>query len=216
VERSASLGWFKLPSIHSPFRWGMIDKDVYSHYDNPLNADLHEVLPGKLILFRGPRDLSGAEHRDKLAADASFLHRDFSPDYYARLFEGLNVSAVVRLNSVHYDARAFTDRGIQHVDLDCGSSPTPPPCAIAAFFRIVDAAPGAVAVHGRGGHGRAATLAALYLMRSHGFRAREATAWLRLMRLGSVLGEQQRYLAEIERSVSAVAALAALMSPIAI
>ena len=34
-----------------PF-WGMIDIEQYEHDDNPLNGDLAEVLPGKLIAFR--------------------------------------------------------------------------------------------------------------------------------------------------------------------
>ena len=46
------------------------------------------------------------------------MHRDFSPEYYAGLFEDLGVSTVVRLNSAHYDPRAFTDRGIHCPDGD--------------------------------------------------------------------------------------------------
>ena len=37
------------------------------------------------------------------------------------------------------------------------------------------------------------------LMRSHGFSAREAMGWLRIMRPGSVIGEQQHYLCAVER-----------------
>jgi hypothetical protein len=35
-------------------------------------------------------------------------------------------------------------------------------------------------------------------MRRWGFRAREAMGWLRIMRPGSVIGEQQAYLCEVE------------------
>ena len=35
-------------------------------------------------------------------------------------------------------------------------------------------------------------------MRSEGFTAREAMGWLRIMRPGSVIGEQQRYLCAVE------------------
>ena len=207
VKRSKTLGWFKLPSYHAPFRWGMIDRDAYHHYDNPLNADLHEVVPGKIVLFRGPKDLGGADFQDRLD-NGTFVCRDFSPAYYAGFFADLGVSTVVRLNSPHYDPRAFTDRGIDHFDLDFGGQPTPSPVAVSAFFKIVDGARGAVAVHGREGVGRAATLAALYLMRSHRFKAREAMAWLRIMRPGSVLGEQERYLVEVEHSVQEAASTA--------
>ena len=37
------------------------DKAEYFYYDNPVNGDLHEVVPGKFIAFKGPKD---AEFRD--------------------------------------------------------------------------------------------------------------------------------------------------------
>mmetsp|Transcript_52774 Transcript_52774/g.138842 ORF Transcript_52774/g.138842 Transcript_52774/m.138842 type:complete len:148 (-) Transcript_52774:114-557(-) len=40
------------------------------------------------------------------------------------------------------------------------------------------------------GLGRTGTLVAAYMMRYHGFTAREAMGWLRIMRPGSVMGEQ--------------------------
>ena len=95
------------------------------------------------------------------------------------------------------------------------------PGIVAAFniFIKAAAAPGAVAVHCAAGLGRTGTQMALYMMmRHHGFAAREAMGWLRIMRPGSVIGEQQHFLCEREetwskgsiqgRDASAAAALA--------
>ena len=203
LERGKNLGWIRQPTLKAPFRWGLIDAEAYDHYDDPLNADLHEVVPGELVVFRGPKNLNGPRFRNNLR-DGRFLTRDFSPEYCAEILKGLKVTTIIRLNSPRYDAAVFTSRGFEHLDLDFEGGSTPPPSVAARFFRAVDAARGSVAIHGRDSLGRAGTLAALHLMRTHAFGAREAIAWLRMMRPGAVLGAQQQYLANIERSFQAV------------
>ena len=54
-------------------------------------------------------------------------------------------------------------------------------------------------MHCRAGLGRTGTLIGLWLMRRAGFTARDAIAWLRIVRPGSVVGPQQEYLCACER-----------------
>ncbi len=72
--------------------------------------------------------------------------------------------------------------GIAVVGLCCEDGAPPPFDFIAKFLAV----PGAIAVHRdcRSGPGRSCTLAALYMMKHHGFSAREAMGWLRTVRLG--------------------------------
>jgi cell division cycle 14 len=203
LARGISLGWIDARKPGS-FLWGRIDNEEYDHYDNPLNGDLHIVVPGKFIAFRGPVDLPGGK---EYCDHDNF--REFSPKYYAQVFRELGVTAVVRLNERHYDGAVFEAAGIRHVDIPFEDCTAPPDAIVAAFLRAVDAAPGLVAVHCKAGLGRTGTLIALHLMRSHGFTARAAMGWLRIMRPGSVIGEQQDYLCAVEREIAAALAAAA-------
>jgi protein-tyrosine phosphatase len=104
----------------------------------------------------------------------------------------------MRLNSPHYSKKTFNDAGIAVADLFFEVRTPPPVDVVAKFMAIAEASPGAIAVHCRAGLGRTGTLIALYMMKHHGFTAREAIAWLRIARPGSVIGPQQHFLCERE------------------
>ena len=84
------------------------------------------------------------------------------------------------------------------IDLPFEDCSPPPPEVVSRFLAFAERIPGALAVHGRGGLGRTGTLVALYMIKHHGFSAREAMGWLRIVRPGSVIGPQQQYLCEME------------------
>ena len=181
LERANNLRWIE-----------EIDLEEYSHYNNPLEGDLHALIPDKLIAFRGPLDLPDA----KDYADIGGV-RFFAPSFYVQPFLDMGVTTVIRLNSRPYDTASLEAAGIRcvHIDLDEGS--VPPPATVLAFLDAVARADGAVAVHCQEGLGRTGTMAAAHLMVAQGFSAREAIGWIRIMRPGSIVGEQQRFLCRL-------------------
>ena len=107
-----------------------------------MEGDLHELIPGKLIAFRGPRFLSPPN----LYQDRDGI-RTFSPAFYIEPFADMNVSTVVRLNEPEYDGEEFEAHGIEMVELEFEDCTAPSPDIVSAFLDAVQKAQGAVAVH---------------------------------------------------------------------
>ena len=178
LHRAKQIGWVN-------FHANRFDFEEYQQLGNPLNADLHEVVPGKIVMMRGPRDLpGGVPWRDVPKEDGRFGHREFSPAHYAEILEQLDVCAVVRCSAPAYDRVGFEAAGIAVVDLCCEDGAAPPIDVVSKFLAVAERLPGALAVHCGSGRGRSGTLVALYLMKHHGFSAREAMEWLRIVRPG--------------------------------
>ena len=95
LEKGRDLAWVAAvqPPPAPAGLWGQCDINEYEHYDDPMNGDLHIVVPGEFVAFKGPRDLGGrAYHDDRRGV------RHFSPGYYADILRSLGVATVVRLN----------------------------------------------------------------------------------------------------------------------
>ena len=192
LRHAKQLGW-------ADFGPDGFDLEEYTFFDSALNADLHEIVPGKLIAMRGPREVPGGAYwHDVADASGRTTHREFGPHNYVDILHRFGACAVVRLNEPQYSKRAFTDAGIAVADMYFEDCSCPPPRVVARFLAVAEAVPGALAVHCKAGLGRTGTLIALYMMKHHGFRAREAIAWLRIVRPGSVIGPQQQYLCDME------------------
>ena len=168
--RSKRLGWVD-------FEKDGFDPDEFAYFNSGLNADLHEVVPERLIVMRSPRLLDRGEWEDHFEA-GRFSHREFSPSYYADILPQFDVTVCVRLGVPRYGRDALAGSGMELEELYCEDSAFPSPDTVARFLEIVDRARGAVALQGDAGLGHAATLAAIYMMQRHGFAAREAVAWL--------------------------------------
>ena len=95
----------------SAFQWvgDRFDLEQYLELDSVLNADMHEVIPGKMFAMRGPKNID-EEYKDVIV-DGTFSHREFSAAHYASILQELNVQVVVRLNGPVYDVQAFVDAG---------------------------------------------------------------------------------------------------------
>ncbi|XP_072387292.1 dual specificity protein phosphatase CDC14C-like isoform X1 [Diabrotica undecimpunctata] len=154
--------------------YDLCDKLQYGH--------MNWLLPRKFLAFIGPADNRTAH----------------SPHFYIKYFLNNDVKTIIRLNVASYNASAFTQVGIEHFDLIFPDGSTPSKEVLIKFLAITEAAPAAIAVHCKAGLGRTGSLIGAYLIKHYQMTAREAIAWMRLCRPGSVIGQQQLWLQKVE------------------
>ena len=128
--RAKTLAWVT-------FEKGGFELADYEHCDSPLNADLHEVVPGKLIAMRGPCAILGGAMFQDLPGGS----RAFCPAYYADILRQYDVQVVVRLNGPQYDSGEFEREGLAVADLFFDDCAEPPSTVVAKFLAIAEAVP---------------------------------------------------------------------------
>ena len=173
------------------------DLEEYEHYEQVQNGDWNWVTRD-FLAFASPKEKA---YVSALAANTKPQSRPPSAllRHTVKYFQDKNVSLVVRLNNPLYDRSVFVDAGIEHADMyfDDGSNPSDD--IVREFIARADAAirnGGRVAVHCKAGLGRTGVLIGAYLIWKHGFSAREAIGYMRLMRPGCVVGPQQHFMYE--------------------
>jgi len=159
--------------------------DEYDYYDHPQHGDMHVIVPGKFVAFKGP---TGRRYR---LAPGLFSH---TPKDYVEVFRHHKVSGIVRLNTKEYDKADFVKTGFNHYDLFFEDCTTPNEAVVQRFMDVADKEKGLTAVHCLAGLGRTGTLIGLWIMKNYDFSAAEVIAYLRIMRPGSIIGPQQQYL----------------------
>lgn len=122
----------------------------------------------------------------------------------------------------------FTDVGITHYDMFMPDGTVPPRRILNEFLQLSENTSGPIAVHCKviwsslnnfliylqilfilftiwiifqAGLGRTGSLIAAYLIKHYKMTAREAIAWIRICRPGSVIGHQQTWLENIEKNL---------------
>lgn len=173
IARASSLGWLDSKELR------------LKEYERLDRADLSWMVPGKILAFSTP------------SRDAN-VPGTVTPEDYVPYFKQVGIRGVVRLNKKVYERWRFTAHGFAFHDLNFGDGRPPPEDVRVRFLRVAENTQGPIAVHCKAGLGRTGVLVGCYLMKHFRFSANEAIAYMRIIRPGSVIGQQQLYLAYME------------------
>nr|XP_031844579.1 dual specificity protein phosphatase CDC14A-like [Nomia melanderi] len=178
LQKAASFGFFNFDDF---------DLAEYQKYEDTRNGNLNWMVPQKFLAFMGPSTEPGTPYHP--------------PECYIDYFKRNGVTAVVRLNKKSYDASRFTEAGISHHDMFMPDGTVPPKRVLHQFLSLSENTSGPIAVHCKAGLGRTGSLIAAYLIKHYKMTAREAIAWIRICRPGSVIGHQQTWLENMEKNL---------------
>lgn len=175
LEKAKMYGWLE-----------GFDLEEYERMEDPLRGDMSWIIPGQILAMAGPL----LPEDPKAIPGAPSLY-ELHP-----FLKGSGIGTVIRLNRKHYEHRDLP-KEISLVDFFIHDGGIPTLSVVRRFQACLKknfAEKKAVAVHCRAGLGRTGTLIATCLIDWHGFSWKEAIAWLRLARPGSVLGSQPKFL----------------------
>lgn len=154
-------------------------------------GDLSWIINNELLALSSPVDpMLG------LYKDPSHFN---TPESVLQTLNSMRVRTILRLNDPLYDRHVFIRGGIEHFDLFFEDGSVPDQTLIDKFVKLIKTVNLPLALHCKAGLGRTGTLICIYLHLIHQTPMKQAVAWCKICRPGSITQLQFNYLVKFEK-----------------
>ena len=180
IYKAVSMQWLSINDF---------DTNEYMRLKQINEGDMNWIIPHKLLACATPYSHSPIQYGIEVV----------TPETSIPKFKELGITHIIRLNQQFYDADIFKEAGFKHTELYFDDGSVPPPTIVEKFLSLCEDEDDVIALHCKAGLGRTGTLAACLLIRKYGFTPREAIAWIRVCRPGSIVGPQQDFILKFDQ-----------------
>lgn len=183
VDTAVKLGWFDFANF---------DYRAYDARGSFDRGGISEIVPGEIYAIAGPITPG-------LVPGAPSMFN--TPEQMAEFLRPYNVRAIFRFNERCYDETVFSGQGVKVFDFFFDDGTTPHLALTQKFLQTALSITGAKAFHCRAGLGRTGTMICLLLAEKLHIPVAVITAWLKIVRPGSINERQLRFLRNYERGI---------------
>lgn len=184
MEKAVKYKWYDFSTF---------DEKEYNDLKNFDKGDINVIAPNEVVAFSSPI----SPHLN--TTNESVFNK---PEVFVPQFKRLQINTIFRFNEKLYEEAIFTENGFTVFDLYFDDGQAPPFEIVDRFLEHVKQSRKGYGFHCKAGLGRTGTMIVIYLCDKYAINAREATAWVKICRPGSINRIQYEFLLKYENTKS--------------
>ena len=180
MDKALKYGWYKFETF---------DEREYNELKNFDKGDINVIIPNEVIAFSSPI----SPHLN-IYKEPSYN----KPEVYLPQFKRLQINTIFRFNDKIYDENVFKENGLLFYDYYFEDGSAPPAEIVELFIENMKKYKKGMGFHCKAGLGRTGTMIAIYMSKVYDIGMREAVAWIKFCRPGSINKTQYDFLLRYE------------------